>query len=355
MLTGSQRRTCGIGGALLLCLPLCLPANVSAAEPEVDAASDVKTVVQRALPYIVDRGVWWIEEKECSSCHRTTVMTWSLANALRLEFDVNAERLREWQQWNRSDLLAPREEDGQPAGSRNVEAVSHVLWSERGEPHSAELEDERARLLEIVISSQSEDGTWAAGGQLPFQKRPEQETAIVSTMWNALGLGTAPQAAAAGEARSKAIAAIEAAEPGVSTEWWVLRILLALQDGTDAAGWVDQLQSFQHADGGWGWLIEDPSDALGTGMALYALRSAGCDTSTPAIQQAIQFLARTQEEDGSWKVPGTKAKAKDRPVETANYWGACWAALGLMATIDSDSDEFPATADALTEHHESPR
>ena len=52
-----------------------------------------------------------------------------------------------------------------------------------------------------------------------------------------------------------------------------------------------------------------------------------------ALGRAQPFLVSIQLKDGSWAVKGTKENKKDRVEETASYWGAAWATLGLLQTL----------------------
>jgi hypothetical protein len=69
------------------------------------------------------------------------------------------------------------------------------------------------------------------------------------------------------------------------------------------------LMALQRRDGGWGGNPNLPSDAFSTGEALYALR----ETRTAAVRErayrrAIDFLLRTQEENGAWHVRSRAVK-----------------------------------------------
>lgn len=315
------------------------------AEPSESA---IRSAVEKSLPYVAERGEWWIEEKQCVSCHRVSFMTWTLAEASKAGFDVDAGKLAEWQAWSVESLLEKRD-DEKGVGEANLDGISQILWSERhregGEP--ASLSPASRQFIDWLVEHQQTDGTWKAGGQLPLQRRDARETHLVSTAWNTLALGTIPAdataATAATESRRKAMQVLTTDDSKkTSTEWHVVRLLLAVQQN-DAAGveqWAESLRKLQHADGGWGWIADAESDALGTGQALYALmQAAGVQPAVAArdsepVQRGLQFLIETQLDDGSWRVPGTKAKAKGRPVETSNYWGSCWATLALITAIE---------------------
>jgi N-acyl-D-amino-acid deacylase len=94
----------------------------------------------------------------------------------------------------------------------------------------------------------------------------------------------------------------------------------------------------QSADGGWSQNPHLPSDAYATGQTLLALNEAGgVQPSNPQFQRGIQFLLRTQSEDGSWHV---KSRApKFQPYFQSGFpydhdqWismaGTAWATIAL--------------------------
>lgn len=189
-----------------------------------------------------------------------------------------------------------------------------------------------------LAKGQQADGSWTSGGQLPGQKRPKRETQEVSTMWALLALSTSH---VEGESLSalvdKGRAWLGNETIGKSTEWWATRFMLERQFGSadKADHYRGELLKRQRADGGWGWLCDDDSDALATGIALFSLREDKQHTAHSAIIKARQFLAQSQSEDGSWAVRGTKQNAKDRVEATSTFWGTCWAVIGLCASLDN--------------------
>jgi hypothetical protein len=50
------------------------------------------------------------------------------------------------------------------------------------------------------------------------------------------------------------------------------------------------------------------------------------------VERAVAFLVKTQREDGSWKVIGTK-KGADGETPTGTYWGTGWAVIGLARSL----------------------
>jgi squalene cyclase len=99
---------------------------------------------------------------------------------------------------------------------------------------------------------------------------------------------------------------------------------------TESAALARLLES-QHDDGGWGWDHTSTSDAFATDVALYVL--SRCDgTYQNVIEKARTFLIGTQTANGHWIVPSTKKVRDNKPGATSNYWGTCWAVIGLVST-----------------------
>lgn len=70
----------------------------------------------------------------------------------------------------------------------------------------------------------------------------------------------------------------------------------------EAAAQTRRLLALQRAEGGWGQVPTMEPDAYSTGQALYALHASRRDPSAPAYVKGVQFLLRTQLEDGTWFV-----------------------------------------------------
>jgi hypothetical protein len=105
---------------------------------------------------------------------------------------------------------------------------------------------------------------------------------------------------------------------------------------------IDALRADQRRDGGWSQLPDLQSDAYATGQALYALHAAGgLPVTDPAYTRGVQFLLRTQDEDGSWFVnkralPANNyfdARFPHGASQYASFNGTCWATLALLETI----------------------
>ncbi len=318
-------------------------AAESLASEETPSETDVRRTIEKSLPFIEEKGLYWIEKKKCVSCHRVSFMTWSLSSAARRGFNVDLEKVNEWIDWSIEKGI-PKPDGDKPVATKNADGLSQQLLARVEYPSDETRNEAWKNYVDLVTAAQSADGSWKPAGQLPGQKRKLAETTDVSAVWHALAL-TGELAVESDTARKEtlktsvdaAMKKFSARTEATSTEWYVARLLLSLESGdeTSSAAATKDLLAIQKPNGSWGWLKSDPGDALATGMALYALVKS--TEATPqrddAVQSAISFLIETQRDDGSWAVKGTKEKKKGKVEETAVYWGTTWAAIGLLETL----------------------
>jgi hypothetical protein len=301
----------------------------------VPSREQIRATIGRSLPYLEAGGVSWMEGKKCVTCHRVAFLTWTHEQASRKGFTIDLVKNRAWVDWMVQSSLEKKENASEIDGALNIDGLAQILLGHSADSSAGLSAQQRATLVQLMLKGQQPDGSWKAGGQLPGQKRSKEETDQVSTMWIALALGSSSNGEPAQDARRRALSWLERAESGNSTEWFAARLLLNHQERNARAvtSVTEQLESQQNQDGGWGWLLGDPSDALGTGLSLYALSIAGVASDDPSLVRAQQFLIGAQLENGSWAVKGTKMNKKDRIEETASYWGTGWATLALLQTL----------------------
>ena len=318
-----------------LLFALSVPLNSLRGEEENEVS--IKSIVSRALPAVRKGGEKWIKSKDCLSCHRVGFQIWALNRASEKAFESDPQQLKDWNEWATTwqNLVNPKRRDEtsrEKALGSESDTLAQLLLGRpeaKGKPEPAWVEPYQTHLLD----AQQESGSWNPAGQLPMQKRPKRETEEVTTMWTLLGLASSTiNREKLQSATEKALDWLGTETKAESTEWWATRLVLegSLNHESKSEELRDRLLGFQQDDGGWGWLTKDTSDALGTGIALYALARDGITKDHPSVQNAIKFLASSQQDSGSWKVHGTKRNARDRVTETASYWGTCWAVIGLV-------------------------
>jgi hypothetical protein len=108
---------------------------------------------------------------------------------------------------------------------------------------------------------------------------------------------------------------------------------------------VKELVAIERSDGGWGQTSSLPSDAYATGQALYALHELGIPTSDATYRRGVEYLMRTQLDDGSWHVKTRAAgfqpyfqsgfpHGHDQWISSA---GTAWAAMALAYAIPAEA------------------
>ncbi len=306
----------------------------SFAEDE-DLENGVRTAIEKSLPYLADRGDWWVKTKKCVSCHRTTFQIWTHADAAQKGFDVNTERLKEWAVWGLESMQAENDK-GEITGTKNLDGAAQMLTALKNVPDFDGKESGQNAILTWLRNGQQKDGSWNPAGQLPSQKRPKTETTEVTTMWNVL---LADEYGLDHDVTEKANSFGTATASGKSTEWLVTRTLKAKRFSTpkEFETNLQLLLSEQNEDGGWGWIRSEESDPMATGQVLYILEKSdkGPENAT-AMRRAAQYLLATQDETGSWPTKGTKENRKSKVTETATYWGSAWATIGLLKTLPAN-------------------
>jgi hypothetical protein len=362
--------TCLIGG-------LFIAASVAfarGAEPAggKSGEADVRGSIARSLPFLEAKGVAWIAERGCVSCHQTAFLVWTHNDARRRGFAVNADKLDAWNGWAVINVLTA----AQNGTRQGAETLSQVLLSRdaqsllvRKPTTSTRTVEPYENIVKDLLACQTPDGNWTAAGQ---SRNPPD----VPTGWALVALAAreregndadaAPDLAklvkanseAAAKATAKALQWLErsAEDPTKDlTEQLVVRLLVqsTLPDRARTDGRLRDLLARQNGDGGW---AVDPklgkgSDAFATGMALYAIASlmpattgTSAGTSRPAVNDAAvakarAYLRNTQQNDGSWKIPTSSfhpvtGKPRDaRTDDVYSYWGTGWATLGLLHTL----------------------
>jgi len=307
---------------------------------ELPTDEQVRTTIERSLPFVQTEGQRWIDEKKCVTCHQVPFMVWALNAAADRGVAVDRPKREATSAWAtdwHNIATKPQLELGErEALSNHHDPVAQLLLGRSAAERDPAAAAWPALFAECLAAGQQDDGSWKAGGQLPSQKRPPRETQEVTTMWALVALQS--YAAADGSLHGrfeKARAWLGAQTEAQSTEWWAVRLLVERAAGNVAVADKvrGELLKRQNADGGWGWLTADASDAFGTGVALYSLSRDGLSSAEPSIARGRQFLVHSQQAAGSWPVKGTKKDKAQKIEPTATYWGTCWAVIGLAETL----------------------
>ena len=295
-------------------------------------AEGAKESISKGLQYLEESGKRWKEKRGCVSCHQIPPMIWAMNLALNAGIGgVTTTQVDQWAEWSTDyvNFVKPPQKatcDPKETMTANLDTMAGLLLAIP--PTGAS--DWRRRFAEHLVDQQADDGSWNPCGQLPAQKRKIEETTLATTLWIANCLENEDY----DYQRSRVAQKLDALNTVQTAEILSLQILLSDHySEIDRDAVLDSLLNSQNEDGGWGWRLDQQSDALGTGLALYALTQVDSKRSEVIQKAAVdakKFLISTQEADGKWLVPGTKKSAQGRPTQTANDWGTAWAVIALI-------------------------
>jgi mono/diheme cytochrome c family protein len=275
------------------------PVTVTAATP-----TTIRAAIERSLPLLQEIDVEFVKHTGCVSCHHNSVVAMAVAAARANGYAVNEVTAK-----SQLSVIGAYLETWRARTLQNhfiaggADTISYLLFGLAVEHYPPDLATDAQAIW--LKRRQGADGHW------PIQTiRPPIESSDIEV--TAVSL-RALQAFAPPEQRAEYAGAVDQARQwlttakAAATEERAFRLLglswaNAPKDVVRNA--AHDLLATQRADGGWTQLDEGQlTDAYATGEALVALRESGAVGATdPAYRKGIEFLLRTQIEDGSWFV-----------------------------------------------------
>jgi hypothetical protein len=322
------------GNLLLICALMLYAAFAAHGEPAPTtppSEAELRTVITKSLAYLARGSDAWMEEKGCNACHHLPQVLWNHREAKKRGFAIDEKKFDEWLQWsyeNGTNIKAGRE----------MTAFLKLAMPDKPAPE----------LTKIILEGQKPDGSWMPSGQFLGQKRAKTESAGNSTRIFLLALMTDEKDKQASDAAmAKAAAFLANDAQSTSVETLAYRTLFARRQGKpeEVASLSAEIVGHQHTDGGWGWQIKEPgSDAIATGLALYALQPSADPAVGAAIARAQRWLIASQKEDGGWLMDYSRLSSTDRSkpekakslkdaTQIYSYWGTAWSTLGLLQGV----------------------
>ncbi len=401
-----MHRTSKIAIAAIACLLAnCLDRNAQAADSpkktrsaasdgKPPAAAELRTAIERSLPYIERGGDSWLQNRGCVSCHVVAFSIWSSHAASQRGISVDNQRVAKWIAFAHGE--SPDQKPATTLTKENVEqlktdAVPDALLAklkpivsqrfaiesmflaklavllspdELKQYRSAILnrvnretayadpdgygelflargidknldKDWAKKLTNSILEKQQPDGLWPAGGQLPSLKRPKSESSECSTMWLILALAADPDAKAMSEkARERALAAIEKTRPGVTNESLILHLMVAHRfvRPADPDSLLNDLRADQRDDGGWSWA----RDKRAAASDAFATGQSLYALRQIGVRNRDPMIMRAQKFLlGTQQDDGSWKVASQGPgtVIGWSYWGTTWAVIGLSGSM----------------------
>jgi mono/diheme cytochrome c family protein len=277
-------------------------AAARAAGASAATAATIRAAVDRSLPMLQRIDIPFIKKTGCVSCHHNTVVSMAVDAATRNGYRINEPLVAEQRRIIAGYLESWRERTLQNIPiAGGVDTVSYLLLGTRAAGQSPDQATDAQAIW--LRRRQQPDGHWAVQTIRPPIESNDIEVTAVSM--RALQM-YAPQTQRQEFQRAidKARDWLEQATANATEEhaFRVLGLSWARARNALIAAAARELLAVQQVDGGWAQLPAMTSDAYATGEALVALQHAGIGMDAPAFRRGVEFLLRTQLDDGSWYV-----------------------------------------------------
>jgi len=266
-----------------------------------------KAAVEAALARLQPSGPKFVEGARCISCHHQTLPAMAVALARARGATVDAElaqhpgdaTLRLWGP-SRDELLLGRIYGISIGGFVGTAAYALAGFAEEKSPSNL-LTDALAIGL---AAQQAADGSWNVGDIRP----PLFDTSAIH--YTALAIGGLQQYMPPGrrqetaERIDRAREFLRRAAPRYAQEeaFKLLGLIWSKASASEIDRQRDRLLALQRSDGGWAQRSTMGSDAYQTGQVMYALHASGVPATSTAYTRGVDYLLRSQLEDGTWFV-----------------------------------------------------
>lgn len=319
------------------------PRRTSFPPPEPGGIADRRTSLSRSVPLLLKTAPPIFQNRGCVSCHNNTLPAVAAATTRRKGIEVDEHLVQK----NLDDILAvfkpgaDRMMQGEQSIGGIVLTAGYVSMALAAEGHP--LDKVTAALTHWVAASQMPDGSWLGNG---VSRPPMEESTISHTTMAVRALTLYPipgRTDQLDERLRKAQRWLLAAEANSAEERGMRLMGLVWTDAPPSAvrAATKEILAQQTTDGGWSQLARLEPDAYATGLSLFALREAGVPVTDEAYRKGVEFLLRTQYQNGAWLVktrafPGQAYFESGFPFDR-NQWisaaGTSWAALAIAHTL----------------------
>jgi N-acyl-D-amino-acid deacylase len=319
-----------------------VPAGALSAADEPVQRQKIAAAVERGVSLVEKSARSYPTHRKCFACHHQTLPLLALGEARLAQVKTDEKLPGEIIEFTAAAFRGKIDDlkAGDNIGGKGL-TVGYGLWTLR--LAEKQPDDLASAMVTFLIKTQAEDGHW----DLHSIRPPAEESLVMCTVLAAYGLKSGAdesqrEAAKAAVDKSRkwlASAKLESQEDMVA-RLWGCRLLETGDDELAAAR--KGILGMQRADGGWGQTADRESDAYATGTALFVLLDTGLTASDPKLQRGVEFLLKTQIQDGSWLVK-TRAKPVQVYFDNGDPHGTsqfistsatCWSVAALARAIN---------------------
>jgi ankyrin repeat protein/mono/diheme cytochrome c family protein len=299
-------------------------------------AGSIAEAVEKATALMAKQSHTFIRTAGCNSCHSQDLPSAAAGYAR----GRGIPQVSEIPQLPASMLPSPER-----IMDLNIVSVNSISWElfdfgMNDRPKDAYTDG----VVRFIRAMQLPEGNWSSNeGRRPPMNAGDFQTAALAIFAMKHYSRDADRAASEG-AIAKAVKWLESAKPTGTQDRAFHLLGLAWGNGSPAVIKTSSrsLAALQRADGGWSQMPTLASDAYATGQVLYALNTTKMAVTDPAYRKGIDYLMRSQAEDGSWHVKTRSIwlqpyfesgfpYARDQFISTA---GTAWATFALAPAAD---------------------
>jgi hypothetical protein len=236
---------------------------------------------------------------------------------------------------NLSGNIAANLQAREGGGTPDSMLYNSMMMATSGEPASAATDT----LVYYLAAKQHADGFWVGvgGNRAPMQDGNLSRTAMaIRTLTAYMIPARKPELTR----RIERAATWLARQTPLSTEDRVMQLLGLQWAGAEAtlrARRTKELIGIQRSDGSWSQTPYLSSDAYASGQVLFTLHELGVPSTDPSFKRGVEYLLRTQQNDGSWYVKSRAMKIQPYFESGFPYdhdqWisetGTAWAVMAL--------------------------
>jgi ankyrin repeat protein len=296
--------------AVLTLLKLEAQTPRASVAPVADTARQTpRQAVERALPVLQRASDYIFKDSGCVPCHAHTMTELAAVTARARGWRVNEDLSKQSMQaivnsltTGAQPLMQSREGGGQP------DTMLYAIFALAGNKAAPDFGTDA--VVQYIASRQLAEGNWkgVGGTRAPIQDGDFSRTALAIRALSFYGMAGRKIEM---DKRIAQAAKWLAAETPFATEPRVMQLLglhWAKAAAAAKATRLRELIAMQRVDGGWGQTPYLDTDAYATGQVLYTLHELGVAATDPAFRKGIDFLLRTQKDDGTWYVKNRAMK-----------------------------------------------